>query len=91
LGFQEPSDLQYESRFWTDEWEPPHSFSVLPSRLGETLKQWDDQPVVARAGNGVVYYRGNKVEDGKNTLPRFLLERIKEAYDPNHILPELPW
>ena len=44
---------------------------------------------VARAGNGVIYYRGGKAPP-KAELPLALMRRIKDTYDPKHTLPDFP-
>jgi FAD/FMN-containing dehydrogenase len=57
LGFNEPASLVYESRFWTEA-TPVHRSSVLPSKTIETIKACiASVPFVARAGNGIIYYR----------------------------------
>jgi FAD/FMN-containing dehydrogenase len=63
---------------------------VLPSKVIETIKSLDTQSYVARAGNGLIYFRGNRPQPGPE-LPLKLLRRIKETYDPKGILPDLPW
>jgi glycolate dehydrogenase FAD-binding subunit len=87
LGVTEPADLQYEEQFWTSALPQPARLSVLPSRLIERIAQLGPASFVARAGNGIIYYRGTpppKVEQ-----PLELMRRVKEAFDPKHILPEL--
>ncbi|HKQ39753.1 MAG TPA: FAD-binding oxidoreductase [Verrucomicrobiae bacterium] len=59
LGISEPGNLDYEREFWSREPEP-YKLSVLPSRLMETLDGLGTEAFVARAGNGVIYYRGGK-------------------------------
>ena len=44
---------------------------------------------VARAGNGVIYYRGGPPSP-KPDVPAALTQRIKDIFDPNHLFPELP-
>lgn len=87
LGFETPANLDYETQFWNDP-APVNRSSVLPSRLMETIAELGARPFVARAGNGVVYYRGERIPQ-KNELPIELRRRIKSAYDPKNILPEL--
>lgn len=89
LGFANPATLEYEAAFWGDA-APVHRASVLPSRLTKMLATLGGRPWVARAGNGIVYYRGEALP-AKNDLPIELMRRIKAAYDPNNILPEIPW
>lgn len=87
LGFEASANLEYETRFWNGP-ASVNRTSVLPSRLAETIAPLESRPFVARAGNGVVYYRGQKLE-GQVALPIELARRIKRAYDPENILPNL--
>lgn len=89
LGFRDSTTLDYSERFWRAT-EPPQITSVLPSKLIETMKSLDAREYLARAGNGVIYYRGGR-PPLRPELPRELIRRIKHTYDPNHILPDLPW
>jgi glycolate oxidase FAD binding subunit len=88
LGFRESGSLEYERVFWGEE-EIAQKLSVLPSRLIETAGGLKGVPLVARAGNGIIYFRGEPVPD-QDKLPLELLSRIKVAFDPNHLLPEMP-
>ena len=88
LGLTEAATLEYNEQFW-GEGNAPHSISVLPSKLMDVLGGLNGS-FVARAGNGVIYYRGGQPPT-KAELPRDLMRRIKDAYDPRHLLPELPW
>lgn len=87
LGLSLPGSLDYEPKFWNTD-AKTHRLSVLPSKLIEALGVLQGRPFVARAGNGVIYYRGEKQPDAEK-LPLELMKRVKDAYDPNHILPEL--
>jgi hypothetical protein len=87
LGIAESSSLNYEAVFHPPEFRAPHRMSVLPSRLVEALHLIEAR-LVARAGNGVIYYRGEKLPH-QTDLPLGLFSRVKQTYDPNHILPEL--
>ena len=89
LGFTQEASLEYEQAFW-DSSEPVECVSVLPSKVFDTLHQINARSYVARAGNGIIYYRGGKDPDHPK-LPRELMKRIKDTYDPKHLLPELPW
>jgi FAD/FMN-containing dehydrogenase len=88
-GFGEAASLEYEERFWNSS-EETHSLSVLPSRMARSLAQLAAESYVGRAGNGVIYYRRGR-PPVKPELPRELMRRIKDTYDPKHVLPELPW
>jgi FAD/FMN-containing dehydrogenase len=88
LGFDVPATLNYETEFWNDA-APVRRLSVLPSRLAEALADVGTRPFVARAGNGIVYYRGEAISQTQQ-LPAELMRRLKQAYDPENLLPELP-
>ncbi len=85
LGFSEPANLDYEKEFWT---QPAQKLSVLPSRLVETINGLGKVPFVARAGNGIIYHRG-EAKTSKPALPVHLFQRVKDAYDPKHIFADL--
>jgi FAD/FMN-containing dehydrogenase len=87
LGFTMPTALDYEAHFW-NEAVPVNRLSVLPSQLTAAITKLDNRPFVARAGNGVIYYRGEVIERPQN-LPTELMRRIKSAYDPENIFSEL--
>ncbi len=90
LGIHEPAALDHDQKFWSDPSAiTPKKISVLPSRLGETIRHLGDVPFVARAGNGVVWHRGEANQSSTN-LPIDLARRVKEAFDPKHIFPDLP-
>lgn len=87
LGFAESATLDYDGAFWNG--PKAHRWSVLPSKLTEALRELGDVDFVARAGNGVIYYRGGLLPP-KSQLPVDLLRRVKETFDPHHVLPDLP-
>ncbi len=87
LGFESVATLEYETQFWNGP-APVNRTSVLPSRLTETIAELGPRPFVARAGNGVVYYRGPRIAQ-RDALPVELARRIKSAYDPKNILHHL--
>jgi FAD/FMN-containing dehydrogenase len=88
LGFNETTTLEYEEKFWAES-RQPRCISVLPSRVCETLGTLGNAPFVARTGNGVIWHRGTAIEkcDAPNAR---LMRRVKDAFDPKHILPEPP-
>lgn len=88
LGISEPSNLEHEETFWADE-SAVRRWSVLPSTAVEAIRQLGVVPFVARAGNGVIYYRGGP-EPPKEELPVKLMHRVKGEFDPKHILTGLP-
>jgi FAD/FMN-containing dehydrogenase len=88
LGFNEPSTLDYEQSFWGDE-TPANRVSVLPSKTIEVIRRLGSIRFVARAGNGVIYYRGGPAPS-KHDAPVKLMRRLKDAFDPKRILPEFP-
>lgn len=90
LGIQEPGTLDHEPQFWADPSAiTPRKISVVPSRLGETIRQLGNTLFVTRAGNGVLWHRG-EANPPSSILPIDLARRIKEAFDPKHIFPDLP-
>lgn len=89
LGLGESAVLDYEARFHALDAPAPHCLSVLPSRLIETLEALAPETYIARAGNGVIACRGKRPAP-RITGPEALLRRIKDTFDPKHILPELP-
>jgi len=88
LGPLVAADLSHEQDFWHDT-RPVDKDSVLPTRLQEAIEPIGPSQFVARAGNGILYYRGGKVP-ARSTTPLDLLGRIKDTFDPKHILPDLP-
>lgn len=89
LGFTAPAGLEHEEEFWQSaNPESIRHLSVLPSRLTGALPP-PGVSFVARAGNGVIYYRGGP-EVPPVKLPLDLLRRLKQEYDPKNILPEMP-
>ena len=84
-----PANLDYEETFWANETAGTvHKLSVLPSRLIEVLATLDYSQFVARAGNGVIYYRGRPLTPTASA-PVGLAQRVKEAFDPHHVFPML--
>jgi len=88
LGFGESANLDHDKSFHA-ETKPVRKLSVLPSKLIEILRTLGNEPFVARAGNGVIYHRANIATPQVN-LPTTLLHRVKDTFDPKHLLPELP-
>ena len=86
LGLSQPSSLNHEATFWSAGVDA-NRLSVLPSKLVEALKGLGGAPFVARAGNGVIYHRGDQ-PPAADKPPVELMRRVKDAYDPNHIFPE---
>jgi FAD/FMN-containing dehydrogenase len=85
LGFSQPTSLDYDREFWRYA-APVHRVSVLPSRLIAELERIRPETFVARAGNGIVYYRGGSPEKSP-AIPEALNRRVKGIFDPNAILP----
>jgi FAD/FMN-containing dehydrogenase len=86
LGFQAEATLDYEREFWNNP-APVNRISVLPTRVVETIGDLGTTPFVARAGNGVIFHRGETLR-AKDSLPLELMRRVKAAYDPKNLLPE---
>jgi len=90
LGLNEPGDLRHEAVFWrAARWDDTNRMSVLPSALPRALRALGNTAFVARAGNGLVFFRGAPVARTAD-VPQPLLQRLKDAYDPQHIFPDLP-
>ncbi len=89
LGFTEPATLDFDARFHAPDQPAAQRLSVLPSRLVETLRSIGSVPFVARAGNGIVFHRAG-IATPKPDAPCVLSRRVKQTFDPNGILPELP-
>lgn len=85
LGITEPGDLGYEKEFWSRQ-PAPSRRSVLPSQIIETARAIGVE-FVARAGNGVVYFRGPKPP---SRAPEGLTTRLKQTFDPENKLPAIP-
>ncbi len=89
LGLTTATTLDYEAAFWTKlEASPVHCLSTLPSRMTEALEGLGASEFVARAGNGVIYYRGGKAAAAPE-WPKTLTTRVKEAYDSRNVFPAL--
>jgi FAD/FMN-containing dehydrogenase len=86
LGFTQGATLEYERAFWSGS-APVNHLSVLPARVVERVHELRDAPFVARAGNGVIYFRGPKHVNRSN-LPLNLMQRVKDTFDPKNVLPE---
>jgi FAD/FMN-containing dehydrogenase len=87
LGFSMPGSLDYDARFWARP-EPSNWTSVLPSEIGREIENRAPTEFVAHAGNGVIFYRGGSAPQ-PSEIPRALNEKLKEIFDPKHILPML--
>jgi len=86
--FQSPSAApDPEQTFWSSA-APVHTESVLPSKLPEALAALGPVPFIARAANGIVHHRGQPLP--RPAGPLALSRRLKDTFDPHHILPELP-
>lgn len=86
LGVAQPADLNHERAFWSSVTQAM-KLSVAPTKLIETLRSLGDAPFVARAGNGIIFHRGS-TRAAPPAMPDALSRRLKDTYDPKHILPE---
>lgn len=87
LGFMTECDLSYEKTFReTTPTEKIQFRSLLPSRLCETIATLDSVAYVARAGNGIIMYRGTKTSPIENSESP-LMRRTRELFDPHSLLP----
>lgn len=85
------SSLEHDARFWSEAARgnpPAQKLSVLASKLAEAITGlgWGVTSLVARAGNGVIYYRGGTAAP-KPALPLKLMQQLKDEFDPQHKLP----
>ncbi len=83
-------NLDYDTRFWSNAAGGDLStqkLSVLASKLAETITNlgWGVTSLMARAGNGVIYYRGGTAAP-KPALPLKLMKQLKDEFDPQHKL-----
>jgi FAD/FMN-containing dehydrogenase len=83
LGIGEAGGLDEELTFWSEGMGAHRKVSVLPSSVVETVKGLGADEFVARAGNGVIYYRGGKAPEKERNLAGNLNQRVKEIFDPN--------
>ncbi len=86
------SDLTHDADFWAEPETgeaPVRKVSVLPSTLLEAIRRLDlpAVPLLARAGNGILYYRGGP-EPLPSDIPLDLMRRLKHEFDPEQ---RLPW
>jgi FAD/FMN-containing dehydrogenase len=82
------SALPRDSAFWSINPIPVSHGSVLPSNLATALAPLGQTPFIARAANGVFYHRSPPLPRSA-AAPPALARRLKDTFDPHHILPEL--
>lgn len=85
IGFTRPAALDYEREFWGSG-PGVRRLSVLPSGMMEAIRTLIGWPFIARAGNGIIYCRSGAARRSEQ-LPKELMRRLKDAYDPNQIFP----
>jgi glycolate oxidase FAD binding subunit len=91
LGVAESAALDYDSAVRAGQ-DSMQTISVLPSKLIAAIQALKGAPFVARAGNGVIYHAGARtlpVADSLSDGARKLGQRLKDEFDPKHILPGL--
>ena len=89
LGEGLPSDApDPEQAFWSNPL-PVQTHSVLPSALPAALARIAPAPFLARAANGILHHRGTPLP-APSTAPKALTGRLKDTFDPHHILPAIP-
>jgi FAD/FMN-containing dehydrogenase len=81
------STLAHGEKFWNDP-GPAWKLSVLPTQLAEALEKATPSVFVARVGSGVAWCRGG-VAPAKAPLPGHWMQKVKDTFDPQHILPEM--
>ncbi len=79
LGFLEPANLDYDAQFWADQPNTIQKTSVLPSKLFDAIAAIGNGRFMARAGNGILYYRGAPAPPGGDP-PHQLFLRAREAF-----------
>ena len=84
LGFSNVDRIEYHAEFWRD--PLAQKVSVLPSNAVQTLETLQPSQYLAHLGNGIIFYRGGQPTKTPQLHTR-LMERVKNAYDPRHILP----
>ena len=87
LGISASGTLAYDEEFWAGD-QTFSRFSARPSKITESIAELKNAPFLARAGNGIIYHRG-ALPLAKRDLPVKLFDRLKNEFDPKHILPEL--
>jgi glycolate oxidase FAD binding subunit len=87
LGVAQLADLEHERAFWSSGAQVAQ-LSVAPTKLIETLRLLVDAPFIARAGNGIIFHR-DSTRAARSVMPDALSRRLKDIYDPKHILPSL--
>ena len=89
LGEGLPADApDPEQAFWSNPL-PVQTLSVLPSALPVAIARLGPAPFLARAANGILHHRGAPLP-APATAPKALTGRLKDTFDPHHILPALP-
>jgi FAD/FMN-containing dehydrogenase len=88
LGIHRPSSLEYNRKFF-EVTKPVQTLSVLPSKVCQAVDGLNGAPFVARAGNGIIYHFA-PLAPRHQERPTRLEQRLKDEFDPKHILPEVP-
>ncbi|MEN9576159.1 MAG: hypothetical protein RL514_4014 [Verrucomicrobiota bacterium] len=80
--------LDPEQAFWNSP-HPVQTLSVLPSQLPAALSALGPAPYLARAANGIIHHRGVASPSPTPAIGA-LSRRLKDTFDPHHILPAAP-
>lgn len=83
-----PTASDPEQAFWSAT-SPVHTNSVLPSKLPEAIAALGPAPFLARAANGILHHQGAASSSPAPAIGP-LSQRLKDAFDPHHILPAAP-
>lgn len=83
-----PTAPDPEQTFWSVA-GPVQTLSVLPSKLPEALSALGQAPFLARAANGIIHHRGAALPSPAPAIGP-LSRRLKDTFDPHHILPATP-
>ncbi len=78
----------HEQAFWSDA-APVHTLSVIPSALPAAIARLGQASFIARAANGILHHRGT-LGTAATPTPSALARRLKDTFDPHHILPAMP-
>lgn len=102
LGFGERTSLDYDQSIGAA--NLTRKTSGLPSKTISVIRRLNGAPCVVRVGNGIIYHGGTSPgtkpdlpessepheQAGTDSGAPELAQRLKDEFDPKHILPELP-
>ncbi len=83
IGLNGIGSIEEQLSFWNSG-EALQKQSLLPSKLFEAIEKIKPKTFLARAGNGILYYRGGIEYPMEMPTPQ-LMARLKQAYDPKSV------